>query len=389
MQPLRPPVPPQRPRRSGGGVGLIIVVGTVIVVGVIGGLVLVNGMIGRTIDSVSSRPSSRTTPAGERPTASTKPKPPAKSTRPTTAPPRTTAPPKTTAPPRTTAPPKTKAPPKKTQAPPKKTKAPPKKTKAPPRNRPAHLQPQHGYEDVPLPGSGSTLGEAAAIAQNNVVYNEKVSKSTCKKMPNLYSYPYPRLSDKRMRSGLQIMADCAAAMWKKPLAKAGYQATKVKIRTYQGQLRTPCGNAGGYGTAGFYCSGNQQIYMALGLGASRNLGGYVWGDYLHTVDHEYGHHIQARTGILNAAGWHEQVEDRQDSLQIRRRIELQANCFSGMAMKQSGKVSRSELIDWSDGRTNSNTHGSSEHYVAWTLQGHKYRNVYQCNTFRARAGDVS
>lgn len=122
-------------------------------------------------------------------------------------------------------------------------------------------------------------------------------------MPNLYSYPYPRLSDKRMRSG--------------------------------------------------FCRS------------------------------------QARTGILNAAGWHEQVEDRQDSPQIRRRIELQANCFSGMAMKQSGKVSRSELIDWSDGRTNSNTHGSSEHYVAWTLQGHKYRNVHQCNTFRARAGDVS
>jgi len=240
---------------------------------------------------------------------------------------------------------------------------------------------------VPLPGYGSTLAEAARVAKDNAIYGQKVAKSPCKKMPNLHAHPYPG-SEKKLRKGLQTMADCAATMWRKPMTKAGYQATKVKIRTYKGTLKTPCGNAGGYGVAGFYCSANQQIYMAKGLGARRNLGGYEWGDYLQTLAHEYGHHIQARTGVLMAAGWHEQVTPRQESLQIRRRIELQANCFSGMAMKQSGKVSRSQAIRWADGRVDSDTHGTSEHYLAWSIQGHKYRAVYQCNTFRAPASDV-
>ncbi len=57
-------------------------------------------------------------------------------------------------------------------------------------------------------------------------------------------------------------------------------------------------------------------------------------------------------------------------------------------MKRSGKVSQSEQVQWSDGRADSDTHGTADHYLAWTVQGYRYRGIYQCNTFRAQATDV-
>ncbi|GAB3764514.1 hypothetical protein GCM10028864_58320 [Microlunatus parietis] len=252
---------------------------------------------------------------------------------------------------------------------------------------PAHLEPQRGYDEVPLPGYGSSLAEAAEVARSNALYGQKVSKSSCSKVPSLYDRPYPRLSEKRMRKDLQKMADCLAAMWRKPLARAGFQATKVKISTYLGRVKSPCGTSGGRVPA-FYCSANQQIYVGRGLGHGRNGSGLRWSAYFDMMGHEYGHHLQARTGILLAAHWHESTTPRSESLVIRRRIELQATCFSGMAMKQTGKMSRSFHREVISRYYGDETHGTTDHVVAWAIQGYRHRDIYQCNTFRASAKDV-
>lgn len=352
---------------------MLIIVSVVALVVTIGGVGIVNTIFDRVESLNSERPRTNRPKAPVTPTVTSSPQPPTR----TSAPPPKPKPTK-----KTTAPPKPK-PTRTTSAP--RTTAPPRRTEPPKKSVPAHLQPQKGYEDVPLPDYGSSLAEAARVARDNRVYGQKVSKSRCSDLPNLYNRPFPALSEKKMRSGLQDMADCIARMWRKPTARAGYQATKVKVRTYLGPVRSPCGNSN---APAFYCSANQQIYVARGLGHGRRGYGLQWSHYFDMMGHEYGHHLQARTGILLAASWHESSTSRSESLQIRRRIELQATCFSGMAMKQTGKVSRSYHREVISRYYGDEAHGSTEHVVAWAIQGYQKRDIYQCNTFRASAKDV-
>ncbi len=243
---------------------------------------------------------------------------------------------------------------------------------------------------VPLPDSPRTLGEAKAAAQQAALYRQKVSKANCPKLPDLTDRPYRNVSDKKMRSEFQTIADCAAAMWKKPFASAGFQATRVKIMTYEGRVTSPCGSMRtGGGASAFYCSANQQIYMDRSLGTPQWADDFIWGNYLMVLDHEFGHHMQARSGILAGAHVMEnEATSKSKNLEVRRRIELQANCFSGMALKQSGQVSGSlarRVFDWSD---DSETHGTADHSFGWGIQGFRYREIRQCNTFLASSKDV-
>lgn len=255
-----------------------------------------------------------------------------------------------------------------------------------------HRTQQQGYRPVPLPGFPNSEQEAVEMAENSAIYGEKVSNSRCKKMPNLYNRPYGNLSAKKMRNRIQVMANCAHAMWAKPTKRAGFQATKVKMQIYQGNMSTPCGTVSEGTAAGFYCSANQQIYIHRGLGYTSSEGpeNYLWGHYLKVVTHEYGHHIQARTGVLQGEHYLASYSDSESvRLELSRRTELQANCYAGMAMRRSKQVNRSEARDWASVSTDSDTHGSADHRVGWALQGYEERDIYQCNTFSAPSRDVS
>lgn len=297
------------------------------------------------------------------------------------------APPSQTRPPIPTASRSTKAPRPTASDPTSRPPASRPPTSRPP-ERPAHLEPQRGYAPVPLPNPPHSSGEADAATRKVAAYRQKVSKSRCAKMPDLDGHPYGNVSEKKMLAGMQVMADCAAAMWQTPLARAGFQATKVKLQLYSGSAKSPCGTVAAGQYAGFYCSANQQIYMEKALGASHNRGYLTWGNYLKTVDHEFGHHIQARTGIM--AGYAQLRYDASGSkvLELSRRVELQANCFSGLALKQSGRVSGSLARRVFEVSSDSETHGSADHRLDWGIRGYRYREIQRCNTFTASSKDV-
>lgn len=265
-------------------------------------------------------------------------------------------------------------------------------TRKPSQGEAHHRTPQQGYRPVPLPDFPNSDQEAVRMVENSAIYGEKVSNSRCEKMPNLYNRPYGNLSAKQMRNRVQVMANCAQAMWAKPTKRAGFQATKVKMQVYQGNMSTPCGTVSEGTAAGFYCSANQQIYIHRGLGYTSSQGpqNFLWGHYLKVVTHEYGHHIQARTGVLLGEHYLASSSGSENvRLELSRRTELQANCYAGMAMRRSKQVNRSEARDWSSVTTDSDTHGSADHRLGWALQGYEERDIYQCNTFRAPSSDVS
>jgi hypothetical protein len=163
---------------------------------------------------------------------------------------------------------------------------------------------------------------------------------------------------------------------------------------------TPCGTINvGLATAAYYCK--DHLYVPW-RGLQTDQYGNKPGVYLALFAHEYGHHVQDLVGLMDAA-WDVINQDGQNSpggLDMSRRKELQAQCFSGMFMgataNQGGTVTQ-KVFDtaWNDQDTRgdntsgSHDHGTNAHYAAWWRKGAQSDRLAQCNTFAASGSDVS
>jgi predicted metalloprotease len=163
---------------------------------------------------------------------------------------------------------------------------------------------------------------------------------------------------------------------------------------------TQCGTIQvGIATAAYYCENN--LYVPF-RGLQTDQYGNNPGVYLALFAHEYGHHVQEVAGLMDAA-WQKIYEVGPTSpagLEMSRRKELQAQCFSGMFLgahvDQGGSVTR-DMFDkaWTDQDTRgdntsgSHDHGTNAHYAAWWRVGAKSDRIADCNTFAAPSSAVS
>ena len=163
---------------------------------------------------------------------------------------------------------------------------------------------------------------------------------------------------------------------------------------------TECGTIQvGIATAAYYCENN--LYVPFkGLQTDQYCNNP--GVYLALFAHEYGHHVQEVAGIMDAA-WQKIYAAGQNSpegLDMSRRKELQAQCFSGMFLgahvDRGGTITRDMYNKaWNDQETRgdntsrSHDHGTNAHYAQWWRAGAKDNRIADCNTFAASASDVS
>jgi predicted metalloprotease len=163
---------------------------------------------------------------------------------------------------------------------------------------------------------------------------------------------------------------------------------------------TDCGTIDvGVATAAYYCK--DHLYVPY-RGLQTDQYGNKPGVYLALFAHEYGHHVQELVGLMDAV-WNVIYQDGQNSaggLDMSRRKELQAQCFSGMflgATANRGGTVTQQVFDvaWNDQETRgdntsgSHDHGTNAHYAAWWHKGAQSDRLAQCNTFAASASDVS
>src|SRR5699024_6622304 len=155
------------------------------------------------------------------------------------------------------------------------------------------------------------------------------------------------------------------------------------------------------GTTASYCGSNETIYMPFEAMQTEQYGAHP-GVYLALFAHEYGHHVQYLSGILDTS--FEQRDEvgfeSAEGLELSRRAELQAQCFSGMflgsAVDEGGDVNQQIYREawntqergdeYSDGPRD---HGTAEHASAWWQQGATTNRTHQCNTWAADSADVS
>jgi predicted metalloprotease len=239
--------------------------------------------------------------------------------------------------------------------------------------------------------------------RNNTVYRAGALPRLRCPGGNVNIHSHAQLKALILRTG-----KCMDRAWGPVLEKQGIPFRPPGWAIASGRGRGACGD---YPHAGsivpYYCPRNSTIYastsaMVRGNGNSR---GYTdllaWhGSISSMMAHEYGHHVQNITGLLNS-WWAGTLDSSSQSgkLALSRRLELQATCFGGMWMRSVAAsypvttANRSRLF-WFYGQVGDHPgyprdHGSPANNHRWFRQGWEKNKAHQCNTWLAPASTTS
>ncbi|RJQ69101.1 hypothetical protein D5S17_31245 [Pseudonocardiaceae bacterium YIM PH 21723] len=193
---------------------------------------------------------------------------------------------------------------------------------------------------------------------------------------------------------------CLNTAWEPVLRAAGLPFEAPNVVNVTGTQETPCGSRNQQQTA-LYCDGT--IYMTSQYYRDVEKLGARQGRYLAVLAHEYGHHVQRMSGILQAE-WDKRYEvgtESDQGLELSRRAELQATCFGGMFIARAHQqrviadsVVNDALSDLGTrGDDNSRgaprDHGTVAHNRRWAEAGLSALNTSLCNTWAASSADVN
>ena len=194
-----------------------------------------------------------------------------------------------------------------------------------------------------------------------------------------------------------------ARIFQDQLGRTYDPATLVLFKEATGSA---CGGAS-EATGPFYCPTDRRVYLdtSFFVTMSQQLGAH--GDFAsaYVVAHEIGHYVQDELGILGKANEVRARSSEVESNEISVRIELQADCFSGIwartAQEMFGSLERGDFeealnaasqigddtLQREAGRRpmpDSFTHGTSAQRMQWFEAGFDSGEVTACDTFSAK-----
>jgi predicted metalloprotease len=187
--------------------------------------------------------------------------------------------------------------------------------------------------------------------------------------------------------------------------EVGAEYAAPTLVLFSGVTPSPCGGASG-ATGPFYCPIDKKAYLdtAFFSTMSRQLG--AKGDFAaaYVVAHEIAHHVQNELGILGQANEARARMDEAGANAVSVRIELQADCFSGIWAREAhmrfGTLEPGDVEEAIDaakrigddtlqeraGRVpqpHTFTHGTSAQRARWFARGFEAGRLDACDTFSA------
>ncbi len=197
-------------------------------------------------------------------------------------------------------------------------------------------------------------------------------------------------------------ADSLDTYWTTELPKLGVDYTSTQVVLFTDQTNTGCGGATS-AVGPFYCPNDQIIYLDTAFyDELRTRFGSSGGPLaeMYVVAHEWGHHIQNISGIMNGLNLQD-TGPASDSV----RLELQADCFAGAWVGAASTITDANGVTFLEpvtqqqindalsaaaavgddriqpgGSSESWTHGSSESRQQWFETGYQ-GGPDACNTF--------
>jgi uncharacterized protein len=194
--------------------------------------------------------------------------------------------------------------------------------------------------------------------------------------------------------------------WTATFEQTGESYDRADLVLYSGAVSTEgCGSATS-AVGPFYCPADSRVYLDLSFyeDMERQLnapGDFAWA---YVIAHELGHHVQNLTGTNDRVGRLQQ-QNPDDANELSVRLELQADCYSGVwastvyaqgklepgdleeAFTASEAVGDDRLQKQAGGRVDPDTftHGTSEQRRRWFTAGYEPGDPAACDTFSAES----
>lgn len=268
----------------------------------------------------------------------------------------------------------------------------------PPAPQPTVAVPAPDTDPPPLP-QPETYEEAEALLTANPVYDQTAPVPTECAVPGLD----PRTASVgELTSHINDLTACLWRVWSGPLEGAGFELPRPPVTVYDQPITSGCGELDEVNAV--YCAADQRIYYAQPLWkifpAEQQGMPFV---VESIIAHEFGHTIQARTGILISSMAFEQQASSADAKVFSRRLEVQADCLAGMftaAVGPSSGLSGGDLGNLQDvfynlgddvlsGQNNiQGDHGLGRSRKTWFGTGQANSAVGTCNSYTAPEGSV-
>ena len=195
------------------------------------------------------------------------------------------------------------------------------------------------------------------------------------------------LSAQEMEVHMNAVIECFMAAWYPVFIEAGFELPRPALTVTSGGATSPCGSV--TPDAVYYCTSDQQIYVHMDFFAYWNSA--FWMEFV--IGHEFGHHLQARMGILAIEIEQEYLTSTDtESIRLSRVLELQADCLGGLGLRVIGDAMGLSDSDKEDvygmllaygGEPYEEDHGTGTSQAYWFREGLNSYSADACNTWAA------
>ncbi len=270
-----------------------------------------------------------------------------------------------------------------------------------PRPTETYTPPPPDMDPPPLPVP-KTYAEATEWLTKNPIYQQSTTIPTdCNSLTPIDAL---NATEDELNDHLQDLTACLLKVWHQPVEAAGFLLPRPPAIVYNQPIQTACGKLDSVNAS--YCGADQRIYYA------KPLPKIFPKDLQNTkflmemvLGHEFGHAIQARTGIsISSSAWEQRVSSKAEANVFSRRLEVQADCFAGMwinAIARSQNLGSNDLEnlrtiaynlgdDVLSGKPNIDSgHGLGNTRKRWFTTGLTGGPaIAQCNTYTAPSSEV-